>query len=153
MLPPLKGYKMAKVTMKQRKENLAAILAEATEAKEITAELAEKITGVFGSQSTSTKVNEDGLVYCTYFGEYLPAEDFHTSAKGKIDSMSVAGKKLHRTQKSMVNKATNEVLKQFRAKEVSASEMEELLAAIDANASHKFPLGTESISTDYPFSV
>jgi len=144
---------MAKVTMKERKENLAKILNGAIEAGNISADLANEITGVFGSQSVSTKVNEDGEVYCTYFGEYLPAEDFHTSAKGKIDSMSLAGKKLHRTQKSMVNKATNEVLKQFRAKDINATEMEQLLASIDANAGHKFSMGTESISTDYPFSV
>jgi hypothetical protein len=144
---------MAKVTMKQKKERLAEVLNDALEAKTITAELADTITGIFGSQSNTTKVNEDGQVFCTYFGEYLPAEDFHTSTKGKIDSMSLAGKRLHRTQKSMVNKATNEVLKQFRAKEINAAEMEELLAAIDANASHKFPIGTESISTDYPFSI
>ena len=139
--------------MKERKENLAKILNGAIEAGAITAELANEITGVFGSTAASTKVNEEGLVYCTYFGEYLPAEDFHTSAKGKIDSMSLAGKKLHRTQKSMVNKATNEVLKQYRAKEIDAAEMEELLNTIDSNANHKFPIGTESISTDYPFSV
>ena len=144
---------MAKVTMKERKENLAKVLNGAIEAGTITAEFANEITAVFGTQSVSTKVNDEGQVFCTYFGIYLPAEDFHTSAKGKIDSMSLAGKKLHRTQKSMVNKATNEVLKQFRAKEISAEEMEELLSTIDANAAHKFDIGTESISTDYPFSI
>ena len=143
---------MAKVTMKERKENLAALLAE-NEGNELDSNLIGKITGVFGSQSVSNKINEAGEVFCTYFGEYLPADDFHTSAKGKIDSMSLAGKKLHRTQKSMVNKATSEVLKQFRAKEISSTEMEELLSTIDENAAHKFPLGTETISTDYPFSV
>ena len=138
--------------MKERKENLAALLAE-NEGNELDAALVAKITGIFGSQSVSQKTNEAGEVFCTYFGEYLPAEEFHTSAKGKIDSMSIAGKKLHRTQKSMVNKATSEVLKQFRAKEINSTEMEELLSTIDENAVHKFPMGTEAISTDYPFSV
>ena len=138
--------------MKMRKDNLAALL-EANQGAELTAELTAEITGIFGSQSTSTKTNEAGEVFCTYFNAYLPAEGFHTSAKGKIDSMSLEGKKLHRTQKSLVNKATNEVLKQFRAKDIDAAEMEELLSTIDANAAHKFAIGTESISTDYPFAV
>ena len=139
--------------MKQKKERLAEVLNDALEAKTITAELADTITGIFGSKSNTNKVNENGEVFCNYFGKYLPAEDFHVSAKGKIDSMSIAGKRLYRTQKSMVNKATNEVLKQFRAKEINAAEMEELLAVIDANAGHKYPIGTKSIPTDYPFSV
>lgn len=143
---------MAKVTMKEKKERLAKILDGAVEEGKIERELANEIMGVFGSTS-STKINEEGLVYCTYFGEYLPKEEFHVSAKGKIDSMSIAGKRLHRVQKSMVNKATSEVLKQFRAKEISSDEMEELLNTIDANANHKFPIGTESIPTDYPFSL
>lgn len=138
--------------MKERKENLSALLTE-NEGKELTVELIASINGVFGSQVVSNKVNEDGEVFCTYFQTYLPAEDFHTSAKGKVDSMSLAGKKLHRTQKSMVNKATSEVLKQFRAKEINAVEMEELLASIESNSGHKFPIGTDAISTDYPFSV
>ena len=143
---------MAKVTLKMRKESLAALLAENTGA-ELNDELIAKITGIFGTGNASTKVNEDGEVHCNYFNVYMPAEEFAVSGKGKIDSMSKEGKKLHRTQKSMVNKATNEVLKNFRSKDISAAEMEELLNTIDTNAGHRYPQGTESVTTDYPFSV
>jgi len=143
---------MAKVTLKMRKETLAELLAENVGA-ELTAELTAKITGIFGGGHTSNKINEDGEIHCTYFDVYMPAEEFAVSAKGKIDSMSKEGKKLHRTQKSMTNKATTEVLKQFRAKEIDAAEMEELLSTIDANAGHRYPQGTASINTDFPFAV
>ncbi len=143
---------MAKVTMKERKEKLAALLAE-NEGAELTAELATSIKGIFGSTATSNKVNENGEVHCTYFDTYLPAEEFGTSKSGKIDSMSKEGKRLYRTQKSMVNKATAEVLKQFRAKDISAAEMEELLSTIDENAGHRYLPGTDTIPEDYPFSV
>jgi len=144
---------MAKVTLKERKENLAKVLEGAVKAGEISKELSQEITDIFGSSAVSTKINAEGEVYCNYFKEYLPKEDFHVSEKGKIDSMSLEGKRLNRTQKSMINKATNEVLKQFRAKDITAEEMEELLATIDENAGHRFPIGTESVTTDYPFSV
>lgn len=144
---------MAKVTMKERKENLAAVLTE-NEGQVLDAGLIEKIKGVFGSAAAvSKKVDENGNVYCTYFGEYLPADEFATNNKGKLDSMCGEGKKLHRTQKSMVNKASTEVLKQYRAGDIEASEMDSLLSTIEANASHKFPRGTETIPADYPFSV
>jgi hypothetical protein len=141
---------MAKVTMKERKENLASLLAE-NEGNELTPELIESITGIFGSSKTSTKTDENGNVFCNYFQVYMPAEEFNVSKKGKIDSMSKEGKKLYRTQKSMVNKATSEILKQFRAKEITAGEMQKLLAIVDQNADHRFPVGTTSIPTEYPF--
>lgn len=144
---------MAKVTMKERKGKLAEVLAGLVEAGTITEEISANISGIFGGQGTSTKTNEAGEVFCTYFQAYLPAEEFAVSAKGKIDSMSKEGKKLHRTQKSMVNRATSEVLKQFRSKDISAVEMEELLSTIDTNAAHRYPQGTEAVTTDYPFSV
>lgn len=150
---PLKGYKMAKVTMKMRKEKLAEVLKEALENGEITEELSNKVTAIFGSVASSVKVNDNGEIFCNYFGMYLPADQFHVSAKGKIDSMSVEGKRLNRTQKSMVNKATSEVIKQFRDKEISSEEMENLLATIDENTGHKFPVGTATIPNNYPFSM
>jgi tryptophanyl-tRNA synthetase len=143
---------MAKVTMKERKEKLAELL-EANLGAELTEELATEIKGVFGSQHQSTKTNENGEVFCNYFQTYLPAEEFAVSKKGKLDSMSKEGKRLFRTQKSMVSKATAEVLKQFRAKEISAAEMEELLATIDENAKYRYPQGTESVPANYPFEV
>jgi hypothetical protein len=144
---------MAKVSLKERKEKLGLILAGFVEAGVLTEAQSAEISGVFGSQAVSTKVNEEGLVFCNYFGKYMPAEAFHTSTKGKIDSMSIEGKKLHRTQKSMVNKANNEVLKQYRAGEITAEEMDTLLKAIEKNAGHKFPEGTAAINADYPFEV
>ena len=143
---------MAKVTMKERKDKLAALLAD-NEGAELTADLITSIKGVFGSQAVSKKIDADGNVYCNYFGEYLPEDEFAVSSKGKIDSMCKEGKKLHRTQKSMVNKASNEVVKQFRSNDIDATEMAELLAAIEANSDHKFAKGTTSIPEDYPFSV
>jgi tryptophanyl-tRNA synthetase len=143
---------MAKVTMKQRKEKLAEVL-EANAGAELTDELMAEIKGIFGGSGTSNKVNGKGEVHCNYFDVYLPAEEFAVSNKGKIDSMSKEGKRLYRTQKSMVNKATAEVLKQFRSKDITAAEMEELLSTIDANAGHRYPQGTEAIPTEYPFSV
>lgn len=143
---------MAKVTLKMRKESLAELLKE-NEGAELSAELIGKITGIFGGGQTSNKVNEAGEVHCNYFDAYLPASEFAVSSKGKIDSMSKEGKRLYRTQKSMVNKATTEVLKQFRAKEITAAEMEELLSTIDENAAYRYPQGTEAVNTDYPFEV
>ena len=144
---------MAKVTMKERKEKLAALLVALVASEAVTQDAADSINGLFGSQVVSTKINDKGEVFCTYFQTYLPADQFHTSGKGKIDSMSIEGKKLYRTQKSMVNKANSEVLKGFRSKDISAEEMEKLLADIEANAGHRYPQGTESINPDYPFTV
>lgn len=143
---------MAKVTLKERKEKLASLLAE-NEGETLDAELTQKIQDIFGSGNTSAKTNEKGEVFCNYFQEYLPADDFAVSTKGKIDSMSKEGKRLHRTQKSLINKATSEIIKQFRAKEITADEMEKLLASVEKNSGHRYPAGTESIPADYPFTV
>jgi len=143
---------MAKVTLKERKDKLGAVLT-ANEGNVLDAALIATIQGVFVSAPTSNKTNESGEVHCTYFNAYLPADQFNVNTKGKTDSMSIEGKKLHRTQKSMVNRATSEVLKQFRSKDITSAEMEELLSSIEANAAHKFPMGTEAIPADYPFSL
>lgn len=144
---------MAKITLKQRKEKLAGVLAE-NEGKVLDAATIEAIKATLGGTgAVSHKTNENGEVFCNYFGQFLPAEKFAVKEGGKFESMSIEGKKLFRTQKSMINRASSEVLKQFRAKEISAEDMEKLLAAIETNSSHRFPMGTESIPTDYPFSV
>lgn len=143
---------MAKVSLKERKTELGALL-DASIGSTLTAELAAKINGVFGSQPTSNKIDADGNVFCNYFKVYLPEEEFATSKSGKLDSMSKEGKRLHRTQKSMVNKATSEVLKSFKNKEVDSAEMAEILSSIDENSAYRFPQGTDSLPVDYPFSV
>lgn len=144
---------MAKITLKQRKEKLAGVLTE-NEGKVLDAKLIADIKATLGGAGVvSTKTNENGEVFCNYFGAFLPAEAFTAKEGGKFESMSTEGKKLFRTQKSMVNKASSEVLKQFRAKEISADEMEKLLATIEANSAHRFPAGTEAIPADYPFAV
>lgn len=144
---------MAKISLKERKEKLAGVLAENT-GKVLDEALIATIKATMGGNGvTSTKTNEAGEVFCNYFQEFMPADSFNTKAEGKFESMSIEGKKLYRTQKSMVNKASSEVLKQFRAKEISATEMEKLLADIEANSNHRFPKGTDSIPVDYPFSV
>lgn len=137
--------------MKEKKDKLAEVL-EANMGAEVTEELAAEITGIFTAQKTSTKINEDGEVFCNYFEVYMPSDEFHVSPKGKIDSMSKEGKTLHRAQKSRVNKATTEVLAQFRSGEVTADEMSDLLEKIDANAKVKFEAGTE-LPEDYPFAA
>jgi len=144
---------MAKITLKDRKEKLAGVLAE-NEGKVLDSALIAAIKATLGGAgAVSTKTNENGEVFCNYFGAFLPAEAFTAKEGGKFESMSTEGKKLFRTQKSMVNKASSEVLKQFRAKEISADEMEKLLATIEANSAHRFPAGTEAIPADYPFAV
>jgi hypothetical protein len=145
---------MSKVTMKEKKERLAEIL-EANVGNELTAELAEEIKGIFTAQrqAASNKVDENGNIFCTYFQEYLPADEFTVGKNGKIPSMSDAGKALHRKQKSAVNKAINEVMTQFRAGEITAEDMVKLLDDIDANAKFKFPRGTEELPENYPYEV
>lgn len=144
---------MAKLTLKERKEKLAGVLAE-NEGKVLDAALIVAIKATLGGNGVpSTKTNENGEVFCNYFQTFLPAEAFTAKEGGKFESMSTEGKKLFRTQKSMINKASGEVLKQFRAKEITAEEMEKLLATIETNSAHRFPVGTESIPADYPFAV
>ncbi len=145
---------MAKTTLKMRKEAMATLLATMLNAEEITPANAEKITGVLGaSVSAQPKRDEEGNVWCSYFGVYLPETEFNVNSKGKIDSMSKAGKQLHRAQRSAVNKANNGIISQFRSEEISASEMSELLNDVEKNASYKYPQGTDDIPEDYPFEV
>jgi hypothetical protein len=144
---------MAKITLKDRKEKLALILA-ANLGAVLTADLVETIKGSLGGAGhVSTKVNESGEIFCNYFGIYMPAEAFDRSKKDKLDSMSREGKKLFRTQKAMVNKANAEVLRQFKEKGISADEMAAILGTIEKNAGHRYPAGTESISASYPYEV
>ena len=145
---------MAKVTMKEKKEKLAEVL-ETNLGAELTEELANEIKGIFtASRATaSNKVDENGNIFCTYFGKYLPADEFTIGVNGKISSMSDEGKKLFRKQKSHVNKATSEVMNSFRAGEIASDEMIQLLDKIDANANHRFPKGTEELPENYPYEV
>ena len=145
---------MAKTTLKMRKDNLAVLLTSLVAAEELSEANAAKITEVLGSSASSQpKRDEDGNVWCSYFSVYLPEDEFNINSKGKIDSMSKAGKTLHRAQRSAVNKANNEVIAQFRAEEISAAEMSDLLNTIEENATHKYPQGTDGIPEDYPFEV
>jgi len=145
---------MAKTTMKVRKEALAAVLAGLVTADELTETNAQKIKDVFGATtSAQPKKDEDGNVWCSYFGVYMPEDEFNVNSKGKIDSMSKSGKKLHRSQRSAVNKANNAIIAQFRAEEIDATEMADLLNDVEKNASYKYPAGTDDIPEDYPFEV
>jgi len=144
---------MAKVTNKMRKDALATMIAALLAANEISEAAAEQLGTIFASPNAQPKTDADGNVWCNYFGVYLPAEEFNTNSKGKVDSMSKAGKKLHRAQRSAVNRANNDVISQFRAGEVSAEEMADLLNVIEKNAEHKYPQGTDDIPEDYPLEV
>ncbi len=143
---------MAKVSMKERKEQLFSILEENV-GNELTPELAQEIRGIFETHRESKKVDENGNVWCSYFEEYLPAEEFKVGKNDKYPSMSEEGKRLHRTQKSMVNRAINEVIKQHREGSIDAQEMADLLKTIDENAKIKFARGTTSIPVNYPYSL
>ena len=139
--------------MKEKKAALEALVT-ANIGKKLTEELAQEIVGIFKAQPhVSNKVDENGNVYCTYFEEYLPAEEFKQTKNGKYPSMSIEGKKLATKQKNAVNKAINETMKAFRAKEISADELDNILATIEANAKVKFPKGTEELPKSYPYSL
>lgn len=154
---------MAKVSMKEKKGLLGESLAEiitilkaAKVDKEVIQNVKSKVDeaeAIFTAAPTSVKVNENGEVFCSYFGVYMAEDQFHKSGKGKLDSMCIEGKKLARAQKSLVNKATNEVLRQFRSKEITAEEMDELLSVIETNAKHKFAQGTVVVPSGYPFTL
>lgn len=150
--PVADDKKKNKKTLSTRKTAVQEILTANT-GKPLTKELSDKIMAELGSSKAVVKENAKGEVFCNYFGTYLPKDQFNISEKGKIPSMSTEGQKLARSQKSAVNKATSEVLAQFKAKEISADEMAKLLATIDKNAGHRYPKGTKDIAKDYPFKV
>ena len=144
---------MAKVTISQKKAQLEELV-RANIGNELTEELAQEIIGIFkAAQRPSTKVNENGEVYCSYFETYLPADRFKPNSKGKFPSMSIEGKKLATKQKNAVNKAINETMKAFRNKEITADELDQILGTIEKNAEHKFPMGTEELPENYPYSL
>ncbi len=90
------------------------------------------------SERSSTKVNDDGLVYCSYFGEYLPADEFDKKADGKFRSRSKLGDKLYRATRAYIKKATDKALKDFRDKTISAEELDSTLKLIEQNSKQKF---------------
>ena len=90
------------------------------------------------SARNSTKVNEEGLVYCNYFGTYMDESDFRVKANDKFASMSKLGEQLNKLTKSYIKKATDEALSNFKSKKLSATELDATLEQIEQNSKLKF---------------
>jgi len=109
----------------------------------LTNEFAPKLGG-----GTSTKINENGEVYCNYFGCYFPAEDFATklSKPHKTTGERTEGYKANcknaeqilRKIKALKTNCTNQVISAFSAKTITADEMSEHLENIDEACEPKY---------------
>ena len=118
---------------------------------ELIAQVAEELNNRSGKVSTKV-IEKDGkrLVFCNYFGEYLPEEEFAIKENGKIPSMSKDGQRLARTQKSLINKAITNLTSQLRTKKITLDEFNKLMDKVEAARQMKFKKG-EAIPENYPF--
>jgi len=98
--------------------------------------------------NNSTKINENGEVYCNYFGKYLPATEFATKL-GKPNKITgkrnevykancKAAEQIIRKVKALKNNCTKQVLTAFSSKLIDADEMQEHLANIDEACDSKY---------------
>jgi len=89
----------------------------------------------------STKVNEDGEVYCNYFKQYFEPSEFATkmSKPNKETGERTEGYKANcrnaetilRKIKALKTNCTNQVINAFSAKTINADEMQKHLTNID----------------------
>ena len=116
-------------------------LKKGTEAK-FTAQLIEQLHFMQPKQGSSTKMNDNGEVYCNYFGEYLPADEFNTKLgkPNKTTGERIEGYKANckeaevilrkiKTTKANYNK---QVMANFMDKTITAGEMELFLNNLEA---------------------
>ena len=70
----------------------------------------EPTKGGGGGQS---KVNEEGLVYCNYFKEYMHQEEFKKTPQGKWPPMSINGTKLKSKLNTLDKQMNREISEAF----------------------------------------
>ena len=106
--------------------------------------LQHRIAAILAPKSgggTSTKVNDDGEVYCNYFETYMPADEFNTKLgkANKDTGVRVEGYKANckdaeailRKIKSLRAMVSRQVTINFMDKTITADEMEAILARMD----------------------
>lgn len=110
--------------------------------------LSEAMIFLAPSVATSTKINEDGDVWCNYFKQYLPAIDFDTKVNSKklaklqaagteylaateqatgYKANSMAADKIIRKTKSLRKKLEQQAMTEFRFKRLTDIELNQLL--------------------------
>ena len=63
--------------------------------------------------SNQTKVNEDGLVFCNYYNEYLSPELFKKTPQGKYPPMSIDGTKMRQKSLTLDKQMNKEISAAF----------------------------------------
>ena len=97
---------------------------------------------------TSTKINDDGEVYCNYFETYFPANEFNTKL-GKADkdtgvrtkgykANSIVAEQILRKVKTLRLIVERQVLINLKDKTIDAVEMETMLTNLDTMLEAKF---------------
>lgn len=61
----------------------------------------------------STKINDDGNVYCNYYKTYLPKEEFKQLPNGKYPPMSIKGQKVSNFIKTLEKDFKDKLAKAF----------------------------------------
>ena len=85
---------------------------------------------------SSTKMNEDGEVYCNYFDAYFPADSFNTKTSSKTGKESykancIDAEIIIRKIKSLRSKVEKQVMDNFMDKTIDAETMTKYLNNLD----------------------
>jgi len=101
-----------------------------------------------GGSTNSTKINDEGLVYCNYFETYLEPSEFNTklSKPNKTTGERIEGYKANcktaetilRKIKALKAKVTKQVTEAFRAKYLTEEEFDTILNKLDEVTSTKY---------------
>ena len=98
--------------------------------------------------SSSTKINDKGEVFCNYFQEYLPAEEFATKLS-KPDAQTgvrkevykancIRAEKILRKLKNVKAKVISQTTKEFRNKHISEDEFNKVMDALEASIDARY---------------
>jgi len=151
--------------------NLQAIiegseLVAKTKKDDLLAELMTAINFLAPTTATSTKVNDEGLVWCNYFEDYLPATDFKTKVNTKkykklLDegwndteatieatgyrANSIQAEEILRKAKLLRKRLEQQAMTEFRFKRLTDAELNDML-----DIAESFTTNTYSSIDDIP---
>ena len=80
----------------------------------------------------------DGMVYCNYFDEYFPADDFNKKTNGKFKANSITAEKILRKLKNIRSSVERGATASLRAKEITQTKWFEIMEALDRFTARKF---------------